>query len=551
MTNSGDPKLRVYFPEGEKDFALPSSAGAMFIVGRGHNANLKFDSNPELSYISNRHCNIKFEDGGFMIADGVPGKRSSAGTYINGQELTETYQQLRPGDKIRLGNLQHSLTIEFMAGNISISMPTGLYAAPEQEQPAYTPPRDEEYTPPIDPFAETHDDAPANISWKETGFSESIKPADYNPPPPQQQQSGYQNYDNQQNYGGYNPPQQQQGYNPPPQQQQQGGYGDYPSQSQSRQDDYQPPAQASYPYADSGYSNNPYGQVTQQDYNTPYGGASNPYAQQGGYQQPAYGNYQQTPIDMGYSSMPSTPSAASELGVGRVILGSLLSGLFWFAGLAAWFLYLFERSNPTVTESRIVTALAFGVAALLTGFAITFSLPKGNKINAVIWGLISGGIILVGVMADRSEVLHFMANSGSGGFEVESDALLWIMRVVYAAIPAVLFSSFNGIIKPGNGEPRLNIIGMVIVVAAWVGIAFLVSELGVDVASELAEIFISDSTSFQTAFRISSIISGFSFGFFYGILSSAVLLLALRFFAVVSRANPYGSYPQNYGGYYQ
>ncbi|HRF98823.1 MAG TPA: FHA domain-containing protein, partial [Aggregatilineales bacterium] len=83
-----EAKIRVQLAGMPREYTLPRDPGAVFIIGRGKDANLQFESTPEFSYVSNRHCHIRFVGDGYVIIDGsVDGKPSSAGTYVNNQQV--------------------------------------------------------------------------------------------------------------------------------------------------------------------------------------------------------------------------------------------------------------------------------------------------------------------------------------------------------------------------------------------------------------------------------------------------------------------------------
>lgn len=74
-----------------------------FVIGRGDDAHLK----PSSDLISRRHCSLKIDQGGVLIAD--LGSRN--GTYVNGEKLQEAYRA-KSGDTLRVGRLQFEVRID-------------------------------------------------------------------------------------------------------------------------------------------------------------------------------------------------------------------------------------------------------------------------------------------------------------------------------------------------------------------------------------------------------------------------------------------------------
>lgn len=119
-------RLRVNFPDGPQEYTLPATPDEPYIIGRGKDAALRFESNDTYAYISNRHCHIVYDNRVYRIADGAPsGKASSAGTLINGRKLESGYHTLQNGDVIKLGELNRALTVTFIAPQIE-DTPTRL-----------------------------------------------------------------------------------------------------------------------------------------------------------------------------------------------------------------------------------------------------------------------------------------------------------------------------------------------------------------------------------------------------------------------------------------
>ena len=73
-------KIRVNYPTGPVEYVLPVDPGDAYIIGRGVDASLRFESTPIYGYISNRHCHIILQNNVYKLGDGVPnGKGSTAG----------------------------------------------------------------------------------------------------------------------------------------------------------------------------------------------------------------------------------------------------------------------------------------------------------------------------------------------------------------------------------------------------------------------------------------------------------------------------------------
>jgi len=148
-------KIRVNYPTGPVEYVLPNTPGDAYIIGRGVDASLRFDSTPIYGYISNRHCHIILQNNVYKLGDGVPnGKPSSAGTYVNGQRLSGGYHTLAAGDTIKLGTRSDAVTINYLGTTVlqeSATMLEHFSNAPTQSAgPAMAPPPlQEENTEPI------------------------------------------------------------------------------------------------------------------------------------------------------------------------------------------------------------------------------------------------------------------------------------------------------------------------------------------------------------------------------------------------------------------
>lgn len=74
-----------------------------FVIGRGEGTHLR----PQSDLISRRHCSVVCEGGRAVLKDF--GSRN--GSYVNGERV-EGEQQLKPGDRLRVGRLQFEVLID-------------------------------------------------------------------------------------------------------------------------------------------------------------------------------------------------------------------------------------------------------------------------------------------------------------------------------------------------------------------------------------------------------------------------------------------------------
>lgn len=471
-------KIRVQMGGMPREFPLPRDPGAVFIIGRGKDANLQFESTPEYSYISNRHCHIRYVGDGYVVIDGsVDGKPSSAGTYVNGGQVFADGKPLAVNDEIKLGNLPQSVKMQFVIEDAPTQgddyMATNIYMEKPStsQQPIVSPP-------------------PISVP-------PPVAPPPMASPPPQQTP---------QNPFGSTPV-----TNP---------YG-MPNPSQPPQNPYEqkPPSQPNNPYNQPpqnpyGQPQNPYGQPPQNPYGqppSPYGQPPSPYGQPAGnpYGQPPnpYGQPQ-----MGYGQPPSpygqpygmggyAPTSGGFPLVGliiSVVAGAILYGLYQFI--------FFELSiggsidNPNVFY--IIVGVIYTIAFMLIGVVLSQTLKPLSIVTTSVMAILAGvfGIVIaiISVSAtDRNTV----------------QLLEWVGRVGEALIVVLVLSNFNKLVGT-NGEPRLSLIFMLAVAIAWVGISWGATEIAKGLRI----------TSIENA-RLSVILIGAG----TGAAITALLFLALKF----------------------
>lgn len=424
-------KVRVQMGGMPREFPLPRDPGAVFIIGRGKDANLQFESTPEYSYISNRHCHIRYVGDGYVVIDGsVDGKPSSAGTYVNGQQVFADGRPLVMNDEIRLGNLPQSIKIQFiieegfaqaddyMATNIAITKP------PTSQQSVVSPP-------PQNPFGST----PVTNPYGTT------TPNPYGQPeqkPPSQPNNPY-NQPPQNPYGQQTNPYTQLPQNP---------YAQPPN----------PYAQPPNPYAQPP---SPYGQPQMG-----YGQPPSPYGQPMGYgQQKPYGQPQMAYMG-GY-----TPIRSQFPVVGfiiSVLAGVIFFGLYQFISfelLSASF-----RGNGIRDQNvyYIVIGVIYTIAFALVGVVIAQMLKPMSIVTMFMVALVVGMFNIV--------MSIISANLTSPD---TIQLFNWIARILSPVFAVMILSRFNKLFG-ANGEPRLSIVFMVIVATIWIGISWLSNQIASD-----------------------------------------------------------------------
>lgn len=94
------------------------------IMGRGSDTSVRL---PDMS-LSRRHCQLTNTPRGLLIAD----LGSSNGTYLNGNRLPQGWHQVRPGDRVSLGNCEF-LAFDYDAQQAVAS--SGVHRGPQPTQP--------------------------------------------------------------------------------------------------------------------------------------------------------------------------------------------------------------------------------------------------------------------------------------------------------------------------------------------------------------------------------------------------------------------------------
>ncbi len=479
-------KIRVQLGGMPHEYNLPRDPGAVFIIGRGKDANLQFESTPEFSYVSNRHCHIRFVGDGYVIIDGsVDSKPSSAGTFVNGQQVFTDGKPLSPNDEIRLGNLPQSIKIQFtieemsadgdyMATNIYMQPPASKPPTPITSQPPVTSP-----PPQMNPFGSPPAPTPSPISsppsdtnpFGSTPVTNPYGLPNTNQPNPygQPQQPPSNPYGQPQNP--YGQPQQ-----PPsnpygqPQQPPSNPYGQ-PQQppsnpyGQPQQPPSNPYGQPQTPY---GQPQTPYGQP-QQPPSNPYGQPQNPYGQppQMGYSpygqpQMGYGGYAQA----GGGGFPFAGLMIS------IVAGAILFGIVRFIDVEL----LIGGSIRDINVYILVIAIISTIAFALLGVVLSQTLKPLSIVTMLILA------VLIGISGGAASfILTNMDNLNT------AQILAWGSRVLDGVIVAVILSNFNKLFG-ANGEPRLSLIFMVIVIVAMVGISWANSEIATRILLDVDDI---------------------------------------------------------------
>lgn len=574
----GETRLRVHFPTGPREYVLPKTPGAQFIVGRGNNATLRFENTPDFAYISNRHCHIIFENDKYYVADGLPGsKPSTAGTYINGKRNTGSYVQLHNGDRISLGNYDRSLMLDFVAPQSQINegfageMETGAQMAlnvtdevdenaptesvapsgqppsspfddpisspfddigsPFDDDPFSSPPSTQQRAAPVeDPFARPSTD-PYAAEVPSNPFPpaySSAQPPAYSPPPQQNQppsSPSRPSYQGQQPGYGQQPASNPYGYNQPQQNQPNYGYG---AAAQN-------PSNPSAGYGQPGYPQQGYGQ-------------QQPYPQQQPYGTPAYG---QPGYTAGYAPASGGTLAGSLV---RIIMTVVIASVGWSVAFAGWSLYLFDNfgSENFLDVFRIVTVAAIAGGTFLTGIALTWFQPTSNKLTPFLWTILAAGVAAIGVYV-VDEAYQFFTME----MLFDSDALndgagvgttIWGFRIGFALLAALMLSSLNVITRGGAEERRFPIFMIPVAFLAWIGMTFLVTVI----APEIVDVLTSDVPESESEERLNTIIGAVTFGVSYAVLVMGTLAVLLNFLGRPRGSQQPPTYyqpQQSYGGY--
>ncbi len=426
-------KIRVQMGGMPREFLLPRDPGAVFIIGRGKDANLQFESTPEYSYISNRHCHIRYVGDGYVVIDGsVDGKPSSAGTYVNGQQIFADGKPLSANDEIRLGNLPQSIKLQFVIEDADEHVATNIYMQkpPTSQQPIASPPPN--------PFGSTPVTSPPPQQPPQNPFGSTPVTNPYGMPNPNQPP--------QNPYGQpvQKPPSQPNNpYNQPPSPygQPTNPYGQPPSPYGQPTNPYgQPPS----PY---GQPPSPYGQPP-----SPYGQPPSPYGQpQMGYGQPP------SPYGQPYGMGGYAPASGGFPFVGliiSVVAGAILYGLYQFIVFELTIGGSIQDPNIFHIIAGVIYIIAFG----LIGVVLSQTLKPLSIVTTSVMAILAG---VFGI------VIAIISASARDGNTVQ--ILEWVGRIGEALIVVLVLSNFNKLIGT-NGEPRLSLIFMLAVAIAWVGI---------------------------------------------------------------------------------
>lgn len=507
-----EAKIRVQLAGMPREYTLPRDPGAVFIIGRGKDANLQFESTPEFSYVSNRHCHIRYVGDGYVVIDGsVDGKPSSAGTFVNGMQVYSDGKALAMNDEIRLGNLPQSVKIQFfmdetassegdyMATNIYMSKPpTPVTTQPPVVAPPPVAPPPPQQQPPQNPFGSTPVTNPygmpnPNQPPQQNPYAQPPNPYGQPQKPPSQPQNPYGQ----------------------PQQPPQNPYGQPNPYGQLQPNPYGQPQQNPY-----GQPQNPYGQPPQNPYGqpTPYGQPpQNPYGQP----QMGYNPYGQP--QMGYGGYAQAGGGFSFVGlIISVVAGAILFGLYNFIVLELGI----GGGIQDVTMYLIINSVIYTIAFALTGIVLAQTLKPMSIVTMLIVALVAG-IILAGFSLVATNIDDY------------NTALIigWVRRVGTAILIALMLSNFNKLFG-ANGEPRLSLVFMVIFIPVWVGIDWGFAEI----ANNMQYNTITDARLFV------ALIGGAQ-----GAVATVLIFLALKFSnsplqkgggqMMYQQQPPYGQYP--------
>ena len=522
-----EAKIRVQLAGMPREYTLPRDPGAVFIIGRGKDANLQFESTPEFSYVSNRHCHIRYVGDGYVVIDGsVDGKPSSAGTFVNGMQVYSDGKALAMNDEIRLGNLPQSVKIQFVMDE-AVSSSEGDYMA-------------------------------TNIYMSKPPTPVTSQPPVVSPPPQQPPQNPFGSTPVTNPYGMPNPNQPPNPYAQPP-----NPYGQ-PNQPPN------PYAQPPNPYGQPNQppQQNPYGQPNQPPQNpygqpqNPYGGQPNPYGQpQNPYGQPPQNPYGQPPQNpYGQPQMGYSPYGQPQIGYGGY---AQANGGFSFIGLIV---------------SALAGAILFGLYHFIMYEMIsanTFS--DGNLLNAVLSGLYSLAVLLVGIVLSQTvkplgivtvivpAILVAVVAVGMSLVisSIQTDnltvpfILLWVKRVLVGVVIALGLSKLNPV--GNNGDKRLSFAMTLIVIVLWSAFDWLLSVDFLAVSIATIGRYTGQVSSILTSFASNQLLEGgitdprliyILIGTGLGALVSALLFFALSTSkttvqkqVMYQQQPPYGQYP--------
>jgi len=359
---------------------------------------------------------------------------------------------------------------------------------------------------------------------------------------------------------------------PPPQQQPpQNPFGSTPvTNPYGMPNPNQPPPQNPYAQPPNPYGQpnqppqNPYAQPNQPPQN-PYGGQPNPYGQPNQPPPPnPYGQppspYGQPPNPYGQPQMGYSPYGQPQMGYGGY---AQASGGFSFVGLII---------------SVLSGAVLFGLYHFIMYEMIsanTFS--DGNLLNAVLSGLYSLAVLLVGIVLSQTvkplgivtvilpAILVAVVAVGMSFVisSIQTDnltvlfILLWVKRVLVGVVIALGLSNLNRI--GNNGDKRLSFVMVLIVVVLWAAFDWLLSVDFLAVSIATFGRYSGQVSSILTSFASNQLLEGgitdprliyILIGTGLGALVSALLFLVLSTSKTMLQKQvmyqqqpPYGQYP--------
>src|SRR5580704_6555559 len=111
----------------------------------GRDAHLDWTLPDATRYISGKHCEIRYKDGGYWLHD-----VSTNGTYLNGADhRMQAPHRLRTGDRFTVGHYIVAVTVEGEAGSPEAAPQSAMPAAASKYQELWT--NQGDVPPPINP----------------------------------------------------------------------------------------------------------------------------------------------------------------------------------------------------------------------------------------------------------------------------------------------------------------------------------------------------------------------------------------------------------------
>ena len=209
-----------------------------------------------------------------------------------------------------------------------------------------------------------------------------------------------------------------------------------------------------------------------------------------------------------------------------VVAGAILFGLYNFIVLELGFGGAIQDINLYL----IINAVIYSIALGLTGVVLSQTLKPSSIVTwlvlALLVGITTTGFSLIATSIDDMNMALLLG---------------WVRRVIVAVLMALVLSNFNKMFGT-NGEPRLSLVFMVIVIVLLVGIDWGSSEI----INNLNVRTMSDA-------RLSILLIGGG----TGALVTALLFLALKFSnsplqrgggqqMMYQQQPPYNQYPPRY-----